>query len=88
MSSTQPEKQKLRTVTGGTCPVCSDFVYSSYGHDFQTCACGGLSLDGGQGSYIRVIGSEAMKVKLETRTVSGLFKPNPDWKPSNAESHN
>lgn len=34
----------------GICPDCKDEVWSKHVHDFVTCSCGQLSLDGGNGS--------------------------------------
>lgn len=35
------------------CPFCHDLIASLHRHDFQTCGCGGLSIDGGR-DYLRV----------------------------------
>ena len=40
----------------GKCDVCGDSIFSSYRHDFVTCECGAISLDGGQ-DYFRRVGS-------------------------------
>lgn len=29
------------------CKACGDFIESKYRHDFVTCSCGAISLDGG-----------------------------------------
>ena len=34
-------------VTGLTCPRCGDFVYSRARHDFRSCRCGAIFVDGG-----------------------------------------
>jgi hypothetical protein len=39
-----------------TCNGCGDFIVSKHRHDFVTCSCGAISVDGGQ-SYLRRIGS-------------------------------
>ena len=39
-----------------TCLGCGDFIVSKHRHDFVTCTCGNISVDGGQ-SYLRRVGS-------------------------------
>ena len=39
-----------------SCLGCGDFIVSKHRHDFVTCACGAISVDGGQ-SYLRRAGS-------------------------------
>jgi len=39
-----------------TCLGCGDFIVSKHRHDFVTCTCGAISVDGGQ-SYLRRAGS-------------------------------
>lgn len=40
---------------GGTCLVCKETIASYARHDFVTCSCGNLSIDGGLAEYSRVI---------------------------------
>ena len=44
-----------------TCLGCGDFIVSKYRHDFVTCTCGAISVDGGQ-SYLRRVGDFANAV--------------------------
>lgn len=37
------------------CNKCDDFIVSKHRHDFVTCKCGAISVDGGQ-SYLRRVG--------------------------------
>lgn len=37
------------------CNKCDDFIFSKHRHDFVTCKCGNVSVDGGQ-SYLRRVG--------------------------------
>jgi hypothetical protein len=37
------------------CNKCDDFIVSKHRHDFVTCKCGNVSVDGGQ-SYLRRVG--------------------------------
>lgn len=41
-----------------SCLGCGDFIVSKHRHDFVTCTCGSISVDGGQ-SYLRRVGSFA-----------------------------
>ena len=38
-----------------TCLGCGDFIVSKHRHDFVTCTCGAVSVDGGQ-EYLRRVG--------------------------------
>jgi hypothetical protein len=46
-----------------TCLACGDFIVSKHRHDFVTCTCGAVSVDGGQ-EYLRRVGdfSNAMDI--------------------------
>lgn len=37
------------------CKKCDDFIVSKHRHDFVTCKCGAISVDGGQ-AYLRRVG--------------------------------
>lgn len=39
------------------CPNCSNLISSIHRHDFQTCGCGALAVDGGR-DYLKVTASE------------------------------
>jgi hypothetical protein len=39
-----------------SCNGCGDFIVSKHRHDFVSCTCGAISVDGGQ-AYLRRIGS-------------------------------
>ena len=41
-----------------SCLGCGDFIVSKHRHDFVTCSCGAISVDGGQ-AYLRRVGSMA-----------------------------
>ena len=41
-----------------TCLGCGDFIVSKHLHDFVTCTCSSISVDGGQ-AYLRRVGSMA-----------------------------
>lgn len=38
------------------CNKCDDFIFSKHRHDFVTCKCGNISVDGGQ-EYLRRVGA-------------------------------
>lgn len=38
-----------------SCLLCGDFIVSKHRHDFVTCTCGAISVDGGQ-EYLRRVG--------------------------------
>lgn len=38
-----------------SCLACGDFIVSKHRHDFVTCTCGAISVDGGQ-EYLRRVG--------------------------------
>jgi hypothetical protein len=38
-----------------SCLACGDFIISKHRHDFVTCTCGAVSIDGGQ-EYLRRVG--------------------------------
>lgn len=38
------------------CKICDNEIYSAYCHDFKSCKCGAVSVDGGQ-DYLRRVGS-------------------------------
>jgi hypothetical protein len=40
------------------CKLCGDRVYSRHHHDFRTCKCGAISVDGGR-EYMRRVGEPA-----------------------------
>lgn len=46
-----------------TCKKCDDFIVSKHRHDFVTCTCGAISVDGGQ-EYLRRIGDPETIIDL------------------------
>jgi len=56
---------------GRRCPQCKEVIVSLHVHDFRTCGCGVLSIDGGQ-EYCRLVGNvdfenlEIVQVRLST----------------------
>lgn len=45
------------------CPKCHDLISSIHRHDFRTCKCGALSIDGGR-DYLRVSATEEVMALL------------------------
>lgn len=46
-----------------TCLGCGDFIVSKHRHDFVTCTCGAISVDGGQ-EYLRRVGDFSNAIDL------------------------
>lgn len=50
------------------CLKCGDEIYSAHVHDFKTCGCGAVSVDGGQ-QYLRWLGNpkdyEDMSIEID-----------------------
>lgn len=38
------------------CHKCNDIIESEYGHDFKSCSCGNIAVDGGK-NYLRRVGN-------------------------------
>jgi len=36
-------------------PGCGDKIFSRTNHDFRSCSCGSVSIDGGQSDYYRIL---------------------------------
>ena len=52
MAETKP-KHKIRIIRNAArCNHCGDVIESAYRHDFKTCSCGHVSVDGGH-DYLR-----------------------------------
>lgn len=47
-----------RGINGATCRLCWDKIVSTHRHDFVTCSCGAISVDGGD-AYYRWVGEPA-----------------------------
>lgn len=47
-------------VTVAICPDCKNKVYSRARHDYRTCPCGSVSIDGGH-DYTRISGNPIIK---------------------------
>lgn len=56
----QPDPQQRPNAA--RCLVCGDLLYSRYRHNFKTCSCGNLSVDGGA-SYIRRAFKDPSKIE-------------------------
>lgn len=68
---------KLKAVR---CKGCGNVLVSRARHDFRTCDCGSISVDGGQTDYLKVsfdpkIGYEHLEVDLDV-TLQELYD---DW---------
>lgn len=56
-----------------TCLGCGDFIVSKHRHDFVTCSCGSISVDGGQ-DYLRRVGDFANAVDHSWELPDELYK--------------
>jgi hypothetical protein len=45
------EKNMIIQITALECPSCSDVIFSRSNHDYRSCSCNGISIDGGLGDY-------------------------------------
>lgn len=62
------------------CPNCQDVIFSRANHDFRSCSCGDISVDGGFSSYGgRVLWKDKLpehKIVEVTQTQKELYE---DW---------
>ena len=56
-----------------TCLACGDFIVSKYRHDFVTCTCGAVSVDGGQ-EYLRRVGDFGNAMDLSWSLPDDVYK--------------
>jgi hypothetical protein len=56
-----------------TCKKCDDFIVSKHRHDFVTCSCGTISVDGGQ-SYLRRSGDLEQCLDLSWEIPDEVYK--------------
>lgn len=56
-----------------TCLACGDFIVSKHRHDFVTCTCGAISVDGGQ-SYLRRVGDFGNAMDLSWSLPDDVYK--------------
>ena len=60
------------------CPSCKEIIYSRARHDFNSCTCGEISVDGGL-EYTRILFKEKKPAQIEIEvdaTVKQLYN---DW---------
>jgi hypothetical protein len=59
------------------CNKCKDTIYSRARHDFRSCTCGAVAIDGGR-DYTKVSGSEftSLDLDLGELTAAQLYQ---DW---------
>jgi hypothetical protein len=55
------------------CLSCGDLIVSKHRHDFVTCTCGAVSVDGGQ-EYLRRVGDFANSVELSWSLSDELYR--------------
>jgi hypothetical protein len=59
------------------CLSCGDLIVSKHRHDFVTCTCGAISVDGGQ-EYLRRVGDFANAVDLSWSLSDELYRDSAD----------
>lgn len=55
------------------CNKCDDFIFSKTRHDFVTCKCGAISVDGGQ-DYLRRVGDLSACVEMSWSLPDELYR--------------
>ena len=55
-----------------SCLACGDFIVSKHRHDFVTCTCGAVSVDGGQ-SYLRRVGDFSNSIDLSWSLPDNIY---------------
>ena len=55
------------------CTKCDDFIVSKHRHDFVTCKCGVISVDGGQ-EYLRRVGDLSAAIDMSWELPEELYR--------------
>lgn len=55
------------------CNKCDDFIFSKHRHDFVTCKCGAISVDGGQ-EYLRRVGDLSAAIDMSWELPDDLYR--------------
>lgn len=55
-------------ITAVKCPFCLDIVYSRTRHDFRSCSCNSLSIDGGR-QYTKISSNNSNLLKLDIKEI-------------------
>ena len=55
------------------CNKCDDFIFSKTRHDFVTCKCGAISVDGGQ-NYLRRVGDLSAATDMSWELPDELYR--------------
>ena len=55
------------------CNKCDDFIFSKSRHDFVTCKCGAISVDGGQ-DYLRRVGDLSAATDMSWELPEELYR--------------
>ena len=65
----KPKKRVTTKVNAIICPVCNDRIFSRARHDFRSCSCNAIFVDGGF-DYMRCGGREENLSKIEHITLN------------------
>ena len=60
------------------CRKCNDIIWSAHRHDFKTCKCGAISVDGGM-DYIRRVGNPEDIIDRSLTTDKETFTSTVNW---------
>lgn len=52
-------------ITAVICKKCKDMVYSRARHDYRSCSCGAVAIDGGR-DYVKLVGEEKDIAQVNT----------------------
>lgn len=55
------------------CNKCDEFIFSKTRHDFVTCKCGAISVDGGQ-DYLRRVGDLSAAIDMSWELPDDLYR--------------
>lgn len=55
------------------CNKCDEFIFSAHRHDFVTCKCGAISVDGGQ-DYLRRVGDLSAAIDMSWELPDDLYR--------------
>jgi len=56
-----------------TCLLCGDFIVSKHRHDYVTCTCGAIAVDGGQ-EYLRRVGDLGAAMDLSWSLPDDVYR--------------
>jgi len=58
-----------KTMSGIKCKKCKDEIFSLHVHDFKTCECGAVSVDGGR-EYCKIVADDFENVEIIKKNIT------------------